>query len=339
VRNPYARLRSTLFPDRYHGDSGARPFFEGWYYKLVDPTERHRFAVIPGVSRGEDPGRDHAFVQILDGATGRVEYVEYPLGQFAASPDRFDISVGPSRFTDRWISLAVDRPGCEARGELTFHGVVPWPVTLASPGIMGWYAWLPFMECYHGVVSLDHEIAGTLAILGETVDFTGGRGYSEKDWGQAFPAGYVWFQCNHFERPGTSLTASIAVIPWLGGAFPGFIVGLWHAGRLYRFATYTGASIERLEIGDHEIAWTIRDRTHRLELLLARATGGILHAPTTISMDRRVVETLGATARVRLSETLPRSRVVFEGAGRHGGLEAAGDLRRLIDLYHAGRGR
>ena len=23
---------------------------------------------------------------------------------------------------------------------------------------MGWYAWVPFMECYHGVLSLDHTI-------------------------------------------------------------------------------------------------------------------------------------------------------------------------------------
>ena len=36
-----------------------------------------------------------------------------------------------------------------------------------------------------------------------------------------------------------------AIIPWLGSTFWGTIVGLWHEGRLYRFATYTGAKMER----------------------------------------------------------------------------------------------
>ena len=87
----------------------------------------------------------------------------------------------------------------------------------------------------------------------ESINFTGGRGYIEKDWGQSFPAGYVWFQSNHFDIAGTSLTASIAVIPWLGSAFRGFIVGLWHQDKLYRFATYTGAKTKTLTITDDQV--------------------------------------------------------------------------------------
>jgi tocopherol cyclase len=334
---PLDRLRSTLNPEQYHGASGARPFFEGWYYKLIDPSERSRYAIIPGISRGADSARDHAFVQIFDGATGRVEYVEYPVGEFASAPDRFDISIGPNRFTRRSISLDVNRNGIVARGRLAFHDTVPWPVTLTSPGVMGWYAWIPFMECYHGVVSLDHRIEGSLSVFGESVDFTGGRGYAEKDWGRAFPEAYVWFQSNHFRESGTSLTASIAVIPWVRTAFPGFIVGLWHARTLHPFATYTGAWTEALEIGDREIAWTIRDRRRRLELRLAREAGGLLRAPTTLTMDRRIVEALGATAQVRLEEVGGRKEIIFAGTGRHGGLEAAGDLARLVELQRPRR--
>jgi len=47
-------LRNTLHPARYHGRLRDQrpPFFEGWYFKVVDATERHRFAFIPGVSWG-----------------------------------------------------------------------------------------------------------------------------------------------------------------------------------------------------------------------------------------------------------------------------------------------
>ena len=68
------RLRSTLHPAAYHGRGKKPPFFEGWYYKLVDATERHRYAVIPGIFVGDDAGRHHAFVQVLDGATGQSTY-------------------------------------------------------------------------------------------------------------------------------------------------------------------------------------------------------------------------------------------------------------------------
>jgi hypothetical protein len=111
---------------------------------------------------------------------------------------------------------------------------------------MGWYAWVPFMECYHGIVSLDHEIQGALQVDGQRVDFSGGRGYIEKDWGPSFPSAWIWLQTNHFGVPGTSLTASIAVIPWMRSSFSGFIVGFLHGGRLYRLATYTGAKVAHL---------------------------------------------------------------------------------------------
>ena len=54
---------------------------------------------------------------------------------------------------------------------------------------MGWFAWVPRMECYHGVLGFDHAVQGHIAVDGNTLDFNDGRGYIEKDWGYAFSAG------------------------------------------------------------------------------------------------------------------------------------------------------
>jgi tocopherol cyclase len=54
---------------------------------------------------------------------------------------------------------------------------------------MGWFAYVPFMECYHGVLSLDHEVNGRLRLGKRETDFSGGRGYIEKDWAAPFRAG------------------------------------------------------------------------------------------------------------------------------------------------------
>lgn len=334
-------LRTLRDPALYHGHGAKPPFFEGWYFKLVDAAETHRYAVIPGVFIGDGPDASHAFVQTLDGVTGRTAYHRYPFDAFQAARDTFDIRIGPNRFRADAITLDIDRPEGRMQGELRFSGLVPWPVTVTSPGIMGWYAYVPFMECYHGVLSFDHGIAGQLTVDGAPLDFTGGRGYIEKDWGQAFPKAWIWTQSNHFgpDAPGTSLTASVAIIPWLRGAFPGFIVGLRHGGQLYRFATYSGARIERLDVADTHVTWHMTGRAgplrvqHRLEVDAWRAEGGLLHSPERSAMLQRVLESLTARLDVRLLAVQGgREQVIFGGTGRHAGLEIVGSITEIQQL-------
>ena len=329
-------LRTIWRPDLYHGEGKRPPFFEGWYFKLVDAAGRKPFAVIPGIFIGHDPESSHCFVQTLDGVTGRTAYYRYPAEAFVADRRRLDIRVGPSRFQAGHINLNLESPEATAKGDLSLEGLTPWPVKFGSPGIMGPYTFAPFMECYHGVVSLDHVIEGRLAIDGDDIDFSGGRGYTEKDWGQAFPAAWVWMQSNHFEgAPGTCLTASVATIPWMGNSFQGFIAGLWHGGRLYRFATYTGASSESLSVSDDRVTWRIAGRAarsgpgsdYRLEIAALRAQAGILRSPERVAMMQRVPESLTARIEVRLlSCGQVREREIFAGIGMHAGLEIVGQL-------------
>lgn len=328
-------LRNTLHPDRFHGRiPGQRPpFFEGWYYKLIDATQQKRYAIIPGVFLSDDP---HAFVQVLDGMTGLTTYHRYRVDEFWAADDAFEVHVGPNRFTADVLTLLIDRPEQHISGSLSFGGVTPFPVSLTSPGIMGWYAWMPFMECYHGVVSLDHTIYGSLTVNGETADLTNGRGYGEKDWGRSFPEAWIWFQTNHFDTIGTSLTASVAIIPWQKQAFRGFIIGLWHAGQLLRFATYTGAAIERLDVTEHTVHWVVRNRHHRLEMLVHQSDQsriGLLKGPDTTQMGKRVDETLDARVDVRLfALESGRERLLFEETGRCAGLEVHNVRERLLAM-------
>ncbi len=322
-------IHSTLHPGLYHGFYKKPPFFEGWYFKLVSQAEKVLYAIIPGIILGE---QSHAFIQILNGVSGHVTYHSFPVESFWASKENFEVRIGNNRFTAQEISLNIQDDLAQVTGELRFQGGIPWPVSRLSPGIMGWYAWVPRMECYHGVLSFDHVILGSLEVDRVKLDFSGGRGYIEKDWGQSFPEAYVWFQTNHFATnhfatPGTCLTASVAIIPWLSSSFRGFIVGLWHQDRLFKFASYTGARIEKLVIGEHTVEWVIRDRHHRLEMSARQAPGGVLLGPTKAEMGKRVTETLSATVDVRLSRI--SGEVLFEERGRYAGLEVNGNLARL----------
>lgn len=321
----------TLRPETYHGQRRPGPFFEGWYYKCVTADQRRALALIPGIFRGPDPASTEAFIQVVDTERERIAYHRFPEAAFHGSAQHLDVAVGPNRFTDRGVVLELDDGTGRLSGSLHFPDPRPWPVTLLNPGIMGWYAWMPFMECYHGVVSLDHGIDGCLTVDGETIDFTGGRGYIEKDWGRSFPAAWVWLQCNHFAAAGTSLTASLAIIPWIGRAFPGFIVGLWHDGHLHRFTTYSAGRIETLELHDRPLRWTLRNRTHRLAIEMTPGRTIALRAPAADGMTRHIDESLSAAVRIRLSRL--SGETLLDEDGAVAGFEAVGDLDRLRAMW------
>lgn len=319
---------TTLHPAWFHGEAKRPPYFEGWYFKMVSMDERSRFAVIPGIFISDDPEQHHAFVQVFDGASGHATYHRYPAGQFQWKPGTFDLAIGSNHFTMDGIRLDIADELRTVSADLRFSAGAAWPVSIASPGIMGPFGWIPIMECNHGVLSLDHALNGQLIDNGMTHDFGDGRGYIEKDWGKSFPAGWVWMQTNHFLAPETSLTASIAVTPFAGGWFPGFIVGVWHAGQLHRFATYTGARVEKLEIHDDHVLWVMRSRRERLEIFATRAEASLLPGPNRVEMGKRVPETLKATVQVCLT-TLDGNKTLLDDTGRCAGLEVAGEIDRL----------
>jgi hypothetical protein len=324
-------MRKVLKPAGYHGHGKHSKYFEGWYVKLVDAHQDARLAVIPGVFLApEEDGPHEAFVQVLDGRSGRSWYVPYPMSEFTAHPEHFAIQIGPNRFSTGGVVLDLPEVGLHGRVEFS-PPLDPWPVTRRSPGAMGWYAWMPFMECYHGVVSFRHDLTGGLELEGRPLDFTHGKGYIEKDWGQAFPSGYVWMHSNHFADPSVSLMASVAIIPWLRGSFQGLLIGLRHGDALYRFASYTGAKVRELRIDDQHVWLTVsgKDRS-QLRIKATRPGGAFLHAPIRTQMHKRVEETLDSTVELRL--LAPDGSVLLDDVGTSAGLEVHGDTQRLIRM-------
>lgn len=313
------RWRALWHPERFHGWGRRRSYFEGWYYKLVAPDGGRAIAVIPGISY-DAQGEGHAFIQWMDGTAGQAWYHEFPVSDFRPAPDRFRLELGGNVFSDR--ELQVDLPGL--RADLTLHDPHPWPRRRLAPGIMGWYSFVPFMECYHGLVSMDHRLRGEAVIQGEAHSFDDGRGYLEKDWGTSFPACWVWLQTNHFresETP-TSLFASVARIPWLGNFFIGFIVAFLWEGRVYSFATYLGSERQATLAGE-TVRLAFRSRTHELRLEAVPGTGVALKSPLSGTMTGKVNESLQATVKVALRER--GGKLLFSGTGEHAGLEVAGD--------------
>lgn len=318
------RWRALWNPDMYHGWGKKQKYFEGWYFKIVDPSEQYVFAIIPGISIGDNE-ENHSFIQLLDGKACKATYHNFSATEFQPSEYHFELRLGDNLFSAKQIHLTLP----ELKGGLRLSEQKPWPKMLGAPGIMGWYSFMPFMECYHGVVSVDHYLEGTLEVGGKAVDFTGGRGYIEKDWGRSFPSSWIWTQTNHFDEPEpVSIMASVANIPWIGSHFIGYIVGFLFRGTLYRFATYTGAMM-KASIDENHVYLSFKDRKFRLEITAEKAAGGKLVSPISGNMTGKVNESIQATVKVAFYSG---KDLLFSGTGRNAGLEVAGPVEELLTV-------
>jgi hypothetical protein len=318
------RLRSFFNPEYFQGWGKTKKYFEGWYFKLISADGKKAMAIIPGIAMDVNRNK-HAFIQVLDGKLRTAEYIRFPADEFVASQYEFNISIGKSRFCSSFLELQLPT----LRGRIDFVDIVPWPKPFYSPGIMGPYAFVPFMECYHGIVSMDHGLKGILIHGNTEMRFDDGRGYIEKDWGRSFPGAYIWMQTNHFSAEGISLKVSVAKIPWLKSSFVGFIAGLWFQEKLIRFTTYNRSHLLSCRIFEEIVEIVMDNRQFLLEVRAVRDHATALAAPILGMMDGRIEESMSSEIHVKFSEK-STGKLVFEDTGRNAAIEVAGTIDDLI---------
>ena len=197
------------------------------------------------------------------------------------------------------------------------------PRKILAPGIMGWYSFVPFMECFHGVVSMNHKVNGSLQIKGRKIDFISGSGYIEKDWGVSFPSAWVWMQSCDFLDKKSSCMLSVAKIPFLGRVFTGFLGFVFYNDTVLRFGTYTGAKIVSLKADGGCTKVAIRQRNTLINFSAEMGVSGHLAAPRQGKMDRIIQESLNGTISVTISTVGENNdnTILFKDIGKSAGLE------------------
>ena len=319
--------RTKWHPELFQGRNAKAPYFEGWYFKQID-NEGRMFAVIAGIQK--EAGKESAFIQLLYDSPAVSEYFWFPYESFSCPPDRMEITIADSRFSAEGLSLSLnDKKGQSYRGELEFSERISIKPGFMSPGIMGWYQLVPRMECLHGLVSADHRVNGSLDINGEGWAFNNSAGYIEKDWGRSFPQAWIWTQSNSFKAdPGTSVMLSVASVPWLGKFFTGFLGFIYHEKVMYRFGTYTGHRITRLEFSDSGVEISISGKKTSIDFSLHKGSTAILKAPAEGRMVRDIEEsTMGRISfRLKFADGRPDA----EAEGCPAGAEIVGDTELLL---------
>lgn len=320
------KIKAIFHPERFQGWLQNRHYFEGWYFKVVNKAETKAFAFIPGIAMNGD-NEKHAFIQVLDGKKLTANYHKFEYNSFRSDQDQFNIAIEDNFFSANELQINLS----SLKANLQFSGNTPWPNQWYSPGIMGPYTFLPFMECYHGIVSMDHAISGQIEMDGEIIDFGNGRGYIEKDWGKSFPSAYIWLQSNHFSNPGISVKVSVAKIPYLGYSFVGFIAGIWLNNQLIQFTTYNRSSLLKSVIDTEKVELVMQNKNHILKIFVRREAATALASPILGLMDGRIEESMNALVEVNLIDR-KTGKTILNDTGRNAGLEVAGKIEEIIIL-------
>jgi tocopherol cyclase len=310
----YMRLYN---PEVFQGNLRKKHYFEGWYFKNVSQDLSYTFSFIPGVSLVKnDP---HAFIQIINGYTANAEYIRYPLDEFRWNKRKLFLQVGQSTFTCSGINLNIRSESIDLKGQIDFSNIIRYPKSIFSPGIMGWYSFIPFMECNHGIISVNHDLSGGITVNGKAIDFNNGKGYIEKDWGISFPEAWIWIQSNNFAKHDTSFSFSIAKIPWLGRFFIGFISYLYFNKKFYLFSTYNKSIVSEITHDKETIEITVSNKSNILKIKVIRNSFGDLRAPVSGEMLRRIKESIDSEVYLQLFDKY--HNLEYEGTGKSVGLE------------------
>jgi tocopherol cyclase len=297
-------------PEIFQGSLKNKNYFEGWYFKHVSSDTGNAFAVIAGISISEDP---HSFVQYIDGNTGKTSYFRYKPGDFTANRKIFEVQLGSSIFTSEAIILDLENGELKINGEIRNINTSPLPKKILNPGIMGWYSFVPGMECNHGVVSTGHNLEGRVTVNGQVSDYQDGKGYIEKDWGVSFPESWIWLQCNNFGNDNVSVMISIAKIPWRGSYFMGFISFISIKGRTEILATYNRAKIIKLSrLDSKRTEVIIRKDSFTLLAVITKEGAGTLKAPLKGLMSSVIKESLNSGVFLELKKG---NTVLYSGNG------------------------
>jgi len=319
-------IKRIFNPEIFQGKYRHDNYFEGWYYKIIDKASENIIAVIPGVAVSKN--REHSFIQFIDAKTGFTGYFNFPRKEFSYSERELEISIMDNYFSRTGMKLELNSQNTSIYGEIDFTDIVPFPKRLLNPGIMGPYSFVPFMECHHGIINIHSRLKGFINYNGKHIDFNGGSGYVEKDWGKSFPHSWIWLQCNSFNTRDTSLMFSIASIPWLGREFDGLIAFLKVGDSFFRFATYTGARVRDLKIDEKLLNIEIEDHKHVLCLKAAVGGGGMLKAPKKGLMEVEITESITSTVEALLVEKPGKN--IFHDTGENTGLELAGNFKKFV---------
>lgn len=350
-------------------------FFEGWYYNMKLTNDSRMIAVISGVLMNDDDR--HSFLIIAYG--NKSHYFRFPFEAFRSSLITEEFRVNISRedqhenriniFSANEIIVDVEPNKDDDATEriqmnITIRSKIqPKDLSWFLPGTMGPFLWMSILQCYHHVLSMRHDIHGTIQFGQDSQTDVLGIGYLEKDWGQSFPSIWIWGQANQWINASSvsaSLFFSFAIVPiGFGLELPGFLVIFEHNNEFYYFNTYLLSIVHNLVVNNNTnyLSFTVYDIFFQYKLTVSiqfddKNSGTLMYAPCQGRMEKIVKEMLDSNtyfdvhfSKLTLSTRMInddvdssvqheyQEHVLFQARTQHVAFEIHGDIIWLSEQF------
>lgn len=212
------------------------PWYEWWYYKVVDPDSGRAFFLTYGVinpwDEGKTLGGTKAVVEVGDFVAKIRTGETYPVTQFSASHKETLVKIGENTATDKRVTGHVVNKGHD----------ISWDFSLErkwSFDAMGWSKSTGASGIYWYPAQASAAATGWMIFDGHRYEFKNAPAYQDRNWGDSFPKWWAWLVSNHFEgSPDTVLSVGGGQPKVLGTyLFQGLCIGLRHQGEEYIFRT------------------------------------------------------------------------------------------------------
>jgi hypothetical protein len=311
IRNP------LLFRGECYLDSDKN-YFEGWYFKNSNGVDNISF--IPGISINNK--KKCAFIQVI--TNNESYYFSYDIDCFSYNENPFYIKINDNYFSLDNIHIDINdiKQDICIYGDIGYYNSININTCKYSPNIMGLFSYVPFMECNHAIINMKNKVNGELIINDNVINFKGGNGYIEKDYGCSFPKSYIWCQGNDFKNKDASFMLSIADIPFILFNFKGIICSLIVDNVEYRFATYNNSKIVKYDVRDNYLNIVLKKGHYYLDINCAFGDGLKLVAPVKGEMNKDIIESITEVVSVCLKMD---DEIIFEDSSRNCGLEIVYD--------------
>lgn len=289
--------------------SSNKNYFEGWYFK--NSSDSGCISFIPGISINAD--EKISFIQVITDDNSWI--VDYNIDDFEYNDEPFWIRIGNNYFSKERVHIDINDKelGLNIKGDLKYKNHI-----YLKRNIMGFFSFIPFMQCNHSILSMKNKVEGNLFINDNNIEFLNGTGYIEKDFGVSFPKYYIWGQGNNFNDKDVSFFISVADIPFKMFNFRGFICSLIVSGKEYRFATYNNSKILKYEINDNGYNIILKRGKYILEVDAFYNDSFLLKAPVDGKIDKEIFECINGKINITLKKN---KKIIFLDESYNCGIE------------------
>ena len=296
--------------------------FETWYFNLVNKTQTLILEFIVSFYKDEIHQEVHLTIDSNEKKYRRK--IKFKEEQFSTS--KTSVQIGASQLGSEGMILQIEEDELDIKGEVRFAEQITLKQSAMHSGLMGPFKYLPFLHSYHEVIALTHTLAGEICINGEVIDFTGGKGYIDKEWGKAYPNVWIWAQCNQFKQSDMAMMLGVMRHQLFLDYQTSFVVPIYYQGQLEVFANYNGGHIAKLYRYKGYIHIVITQKNKLLDLKIYGQDEVDLAMSRNAHMIKDVYNCMNAKIEVKLTQN---GMVLLEKTGYDVQLEIGGNTSKL----------